>query len=140
MLQVVLPWCQWDYLLQMLMVIITAKWITMSLCTLQHIEQLIQCFLCARNCAKHCISIVSFKIKLSIQMCLVAQSCLTLCDSMDCSPPGSSVHGDSLGKNTGMGCHALLQGIFTTHEFNLSLLHRRHSLLSEPPRSLLNEI
>ena len=25
--------------------------------------------------------------------CLVAQSCLTLCDPMDCSPPGSSVHG-----------------------------------------------
>ena len=26
---------------------------------------------------------------------LVAQLCLTLCDSMDCSPPGSSVHGIS---------------------------------------------
>ena len=26
-------------------------------------------------------------------MCLLIQSCLTLCDSMDCSPPGSSVHG-----------------------------------------------
>ena len=26
--------------------------------------------------------------------CLVVQSCLTLCDPMDCSPPGSSVHGD----------------------------------------------
>ena len=25
--------------------------------------------------------------------CLVAQSCLSLCDPMDCSPPGSSVHG-----------------------------------------------
>ena len=25
--------------------------------------------------------------------CLVAKSCLTLCDPMDCSPPGSSVHG-----------------------------------------------
>ena len=35
-----------------------------------------------------------------------------LCDPMDCSPPGSSVHGDSPGKNTGMGCHALLQEIF----------------------------
>ena len=40
----------------------------------------------------------------------VAQSCLTLCNLMDCSPPGSSVHGDSLGKNTGVGCHFLLQG------------------------------
>ena len=34
-------------------------------------------------------------------VCLPAQSCLTLCDPMDCSPPGSSVHGNSPGKNTG---------------------------------------
>ena len=40
---------------------------------------------------------------------LVTQLCPTLCDPMDCSPPGSSVHGDSLGKNAGVGCHALLQ-------------------------------
>ena len=33
---------------------------------------------------------------------------------MDCSPPGCSVHGDSPGKNIGVGCHALLQGIFPT--------------------------
>ena len=39
---------------------------------------------------------------------LVAQSCLTLCDAMDCGPPGFSVHGDSAGKNTGVGCRALL--------------------------------
>ena len=26
-------------------------------------------------------------------LCLVAQLCLTLCDPIDCSPPGSSVHG-----------------------------------------------
>ena len=35
--------------------------------------------------------------------CEVGQSCLTLCDPVDCSPPGSSVHGDSLGKNTRVG-------------------------------------
>ena len=40
------------------------------------------------------------------------QLCLTLCDPMDCSLPGSPVHGDSLGKNTGMGSHFLLQRIF----------------------------
>ena len=40
-------------------------------------------------------------------MCLVTQSCPTLCDPMDCSPPGSSVHGDPPGKNTGVGCHAM---------------------------------
>ena len=49
-------------------------------------------------------------------LCLVAQFCLTLCDSMDYSPLGSSVHGDSPGKNTGVGCHFLLQGIFATQE------------------------
>ena len=37
---------------------------------------------------------------------------------MDCSPPGSSVHWDSPGKNTGMGCHALLQWIFLTQGSN----------------------
>ena len=43
---------------------------------------------------------------------LVTQSCQTLCaDPMNCSLPGSSVHGDSLGKSTGVGSHALLQGI-----------------------------
>ena len=36
------------------------------------------------------------------------QSCLTLCNPMD--PPGSSCPWDSPGKNTGAGCHALLQG------------------------------
>ena len=47
-----------------------------------------------------------------IRLCLVAQSCLPLWDSKDCSPPGSSVHGDSPGKNTGVGCHALLHLVF----------------------------
>ena len=42
---------------------------------------------------------------------LVAQLCPTVCAHVDCSPPGSSVHGDSPGKNTGVGCRALLQGI-----------------------------
>ena len=37
------------------------------------------------------------------------QLCLTLCDPMDCCLPGSSVHGDSPAKNTGVGCQALLQ-------------------------------
>ena len=42
--------------------------------------------------------------------CLVPKSCPALCDPMDCSPPGSSVHGDYPGKNPGVGCCALLQG------------------------------
>ena len=40
-------------------------------------------------------------------MCLVAQACETLCDPMDCSPSGASVHGDSPGKNTEVGCHSI---------------------------------
>ena len=55
----------------------------------------------------------------------VAQSCLTLCDLMDCSPPGFSVHGDSPGKNTGVGYHFLPQGLFQTQGLNLVLLHCR---------------
>ena len=59
---------------------------------------------------------------------LVTQSCPTLCDSVDCSSSGSSVHGDSPGKNTGVSCHALLQGIFPTQRSNLRLLHCRQIL------------
>ena len=47
---------------------------------------------------------------LIIVLCLVTQSCLTLCNPMDCSLPGSSEHGDSSGKNTGVGCRSFLQG------------------------------
>ena len=50
--------------------------------------------------------------------CSVDKSCLTLCDSVDCSPPGSSP-----GKNTGVGCHFLLKGIFPDQGLNLRLLH-----------------
>ena len=94
----------------------------------------------------------------------VAQLYLTLSDPMDCSPPGTSVHGSfqarvlewgaiafSLqnyqcfinnyvfvlshiqlcswtfpGKNTGVGCHFLLQGIFLTQGWNLCLLCLLH--------------
>ena len=47
-------------------------------------------------------------------LCLVALSCPTLFNSMDYSTQDSSVHADSPGKNTGVGCHVLLQGIFLT--------------------------
>ena len=50
------------------------------------------------------------------------QSCPTLCDLMDCSRSGSSGYGDSPGKNTGVGCHALLQGIFPNQGSNPRLL------------------
>ena len=49
-----------------------------------------------------------------------------LCDPIDCGPPGSSVRGDSPGKNTGVGCHALLQGLFLTQGLNPRLLCLLH--------------
>ena len=42
---------------------------------------------------------------------------------MDYNLPGSSVHGIIPGKNTGVGCHFLLQGIFPTQGWNPHLLH-----------------
>ena len=45
-----------------------------------------------------------------------------LCNTIDCSTPGSSVHGNFAGKNTEVGCHALLQGIFPSHGSNMHLL------------------
>ena len=68
---------------------------------------------------------LSLRTILCAVLCLVAQSCLTLCDPMDCSPPHSSVHGDSPGKNTGVGYHTLLQGIFPTQGSNPGLPHCR---------------
>ena len=65
---------------------------------------------------------------------LVAQSCLILCDPMDCSLPGSSVHGDYSGKNTGVGCHALLQGIFPIQGSNSGLPHCRQILYHLSPQ------
>ena len=52
---------------------------------------------------------------------LTDQLCPTLCDSMDCSQPASSVHGCSPGKNTGVGYYALLQvgSLIKSHEQGL---------------------
>ena len=64
-------------------------------------------------------------------MCvLVTQSCPTLWDTMDCSPPASFVHEDSPGKNTRVGCHALLQRIFPTQGSNPGLPHCKQILHS----------
>ena len=69
---------------------------------------------------------VSDKMKVLV----AAQSCLILCDPIDCSLPGFSVHGDSPGKNTGVGSHSLLQGIFQAQGLNPGLLHRQADFFS----------
>ena len=72
------------------------------------------------------------------------QSCPTLFNSMDRSPPGSSARGDPPGKNTGVGCHAVLQGIFPTQGLNpcpLCLLHwQAGSLPLAPPGKPLSSL
>ena len=67
-------------------------------------------------------------LNLILFVCLVTQLRPTLWDTMDCSPPGSSVHGDSPGKNAGVGCHALFQGIFPTQGSRPGLLYCRQIL------------
>ena len=61
-------------------------------------------------------------------LCLVIR-CLTLCDPEDCSPPSSSVRGDSPGRNSGVSCHDLLQGIFPIQGLNPGLLHHFSCIL-----------
>ena len=67
-----------------------------------------------------------------MSVCVYAQllqSCLTLYNAMDCSSPGSFLHlWDSPGKNTGVGCHALLQEIFLIQGLNPCLPHCRQIL------------
>ena len=68
---------------------------------------------------------------------LLTQSCPTLCDPVAYSPARLLCPWDSPGKNTGVGCHSLLQGIFPNQGWNPSLLSLLHwqggSLPLEPP-------
>ena len=88
-------------------------------------------FLLLEACALSSVWFLSFCT--TILGCMLVkslQSYSTLCDPVDCSPPGSCSW-DSPGKNTRIGCDALLQGIFLTQGSNprlLHLLHRRHIL------------
>ena len=58
----------------------------------------------------------------------VAQSCPTLSDPMDCSLPGSSIHGIFQARVLEWVANALLQGIFPTQGLNQGLLHYRQIL------------
>ena len=69
----------------------------------------------------------------AVLCCAELLSLVTLCNSVDSSPPGSSVPGDSPSENTGWsGLHALLQGIFLTQGLRSPTL-QADSLPSEPP-------
>ena len=69
----------------------------------------------------YCI-IYSIYYSIYVCVCLDAQSCPILCDPVVCNLPGSFVHGIFPDKNSGVGCHFLLQGIFPTQGLNLHLL------------------
>ena len=78
---------------------------------------------------------LSFKHLKQVQMLhfhspmLVSQSCLTLCDAMDCSLPGSSVHGILQARiMEWVATGSLIQGIFPTQGLNLGLLPCRQIL------------
>ena len=60
------------------------------------------------------------------------QSCLILYDPIGHSPPGSSVHEIFSGKNTRVGCHDLLQGIFPTQGIIPHVLHCSRFFTTEP--------
>ena len=63
------------------------------------------------------------KIKVERVLCLVVQSCPTLCDPVDCSPQGSLSMG--ILQERILECHTLLQGIFPTQGLNPGLPHCR---------------
>ena len=71
-------------------------------------------------------SLFSFPMSiLAIMMCVCVLSCFSpvqLCSPMDCCPPGPFVHLESPVKNTGLGCYALPQRIFSTQGSNPCLL------------------
>ena len=90
----------------------------MPLCVCVCVCVCVHACVCACICAQSCVCVYA-------HMCKCAQSCLTLCQPHGPyhSWPGFSVHGNSPSKNTEVGCHALLQGIFPTQGSDPCLLH-----------------
>ena len=71
------------------------------------------------------IRIDIYTLKVKKLKVFIAQLSPTLCDPMDCGLPGSSVHGNSRGKNTGVGRHSPFQGIFLAQGSNPDVLRCR---------------
>ena len=78
---------------------------------------------CVCVCLSACVCTVLYFVSHERQRTLQVRDTAILCDPMDYSPRGSSVHGDSPGKNTRVGCHFLLQGTFPIQGLNFHLLH-----------------
>ena len=83
-------------------------------------------FLCASTCL-----VTNVQLRICLMNIYLSRENFTL--TLCCAMPGSSVHGDSPGKNTGVGCHALLQEIFPIQGSNPSLTLQVDSLPAELP-------
>ena len=73
-----------------------------------------------------------YEVRFAAAVAKSLQLCPTLCDPIDCSLPGSSVHGISQARilDTGEDCHFFFQGVFLTQGSNLSLLHWQEDSLA----------
>ena len=76
----------------------------------------------------------------SLNRGLVSQSCPTLWDPMNRSPARLPCPWNSPGKNTGVGCHSLLQGIFPTQGSNLGLPHCRWILYHQSHQGIWDSL
>ena len=83
---------------------------------------------CVCVCLSVCVCTVLYFVSHERQRTLQVRDTAILCDPMDYSPRGSSVHGDSPGKNTRVGCHALLHGTCPTQGSNPGVPYCRQIL------------
>ena len=88
----------------------------------------------------HCSPETITSLLISYVLCLVAQLCLTPCNHMDCTPPGSSVYGDSPSKKNGVGCHASSRGSSQTWDWTQVSCILGDSLPSETPGKSNNTV
>ena len=103
-------------LITILEILLKKKWLSRKSCTLYKPNKCLQSKLSQRKytnikiCCCHCC-------------CLVAKSCLTLSWSHGLQPNRLLCPWDFPGKDIGVGCPFLLQGIIPTQRLNLCLLH-----------------
>ena len=91
------------------------------------------CYLKTDFSSEYGSSFKNFSSRVGAYICLKSESVShsVISDSLQChglQPARFLCPWNAPGKNTGVGCHSLLQGIFLTHELNPGLLHCRQIL------------